>query len=224
MQLFETKLIWNILAYLPLSEIGKICSSLTSANYQRLCKDDCLWQQLLIRDYAIHANENSLNLYQQYTQLYRDYGVFGPILDQEKYNLSVKDLYLKFSSDPLYNSAEFRNIYAIMSEYVPKIEFYDDFRQITITPTILRKPYTPFVQTNFQFDLVLPDKYEVLIEKLQKLGYQASTVYGGMFGSPPLYMTLSGRMDQNHITFKIPVLDPAMTRDYSEAIKRIRGY
>ncbi len=222
---FETKLIHDILCYLPITEIGKICSSLMSFPYQQLCKDDILWKRLLVRDYGVQEGEDSISylyLYQRFHQLYRDYGIFSPILDELKTNLSSSKLYQEFYSNPLYNSVEFRDIYFIMSKYLEKIEFYDEHRNITLIPTILRKPYTPFVQINFQFDLVFTDKSELIIEELEKQGYQVSFVYGGL-GNPPLYMTLSGKMDKNNITFKIPVMDHEIALSFQKALNEIRG-
>lgn len=228
MQLFETKLIWNILSHLPIAHIGKICSSLTAPEYQQLCKEDLLWQQLLVRDYEItrpvlDEENNHFNLYQQFHHLYRAYGVFRPILDKLKNNISCFNLSQHFTTNPLYNSVEFREIYTLMSEYLPKIEFYDHARNITIIPTILRPPYTPFVQINFQLDLVYTNCCQSLIDKLQSLGYQIGPIYGGI-GAPPLYLTLSGKMDENRITFKIPVMDSEITQDFERVVKRIRGY
>ncbi len=50
---FEIKLLLDILKYLPIADIIKTCSSLQPTEYQTICKSNNLWKYLLYRDYGI---------------------------------------------------------------------------------------------------------------------------------------------------------------------------
>ena len=45
MENFETKLVTDILLYLEIEHIIKVCSSLTSRKYQIICKNENLWKK-----------------------------------------------------------------------------------------------------------------------------------------------------------------------------------
>lgn len=116
-QLSEKRLLIDIIKHLPIEYILKTCASLTPNEYQTVCKNNDLWRYLL----------------------YRDYKVFTPIinkLERESY-MSYFDLYREFYESEFFNSPDFTNLYTLLLEYVPLVEFLDPDGNITYIPTLV---------------------------------------------------------------------------------------
>lgn len=113
--MFEQKLIPDILSYLPVREIGRICSSAPSRAWRRLCRDENLWRHLL----------------------YRDYGTFAPII-RELGPISYLDLYRQFYRDRFLNSRDIRELYAILSQNGQAVKFLDWQEKTSLFPSLIQ--------------------------------------------------------------------------------------
>ena len=135
----DINLLSDILKHLPIADILNTCSSLPSQSYQTVCKNQPLWKYLL----------------------YRDYGVFSPVIhsiERESY-MSYFDLYQEFYHSPLFNSADFRRLYKFLLEYIPIPIFLDSEGNETPIPILVE--YIPV-------DPKDPNQYGVIDDKWYK--------------------------------------------------------
>lgn len=96
--------LYQIILESPITEINRICSSLTQSRFQRICRDENLWKQLLYRDYG---------------------SLYGNIISSvvRENAMSYYDLYKEFYTSPFFNSPDFQIIYSIFSKYLPIVYF-----------------------------------------------------------------------------------------------------
>lgn len=152
--MFESKLLLDILKYLPISDIVKTCSSLPLPEYQKICSNNDLWKYLL----------------------YRDYAVFMPIisiLERPSY-MSYFGLYKEFYFSPIFNSEDIRKLYHMLLQSTSLPMFLNNKYMETPIPNLI--PYIPIDPNSMSLKDRIYRKTEIVSPyKLKIISYDDST-------------------------------------------------